>query len=335
MREFYDPSNDYTSSDNLFAYYFMTEIPFSIFDFEMELITGARVENYVLRLRTTSSLATGRKPINVDKFNHNLLPAVALIFRLNNISNLRLSFSRNINRPQFREIAPFLYYNFEDQTQVRGNPELKQAQISNYDIRFETFPEVNEIISLSLFLKEIRNPIEKVFVVSTGQNDRSYANAGFARNFGFEIEYRTSLGILTSLLENFTLVSNYSRIWSEIEETNQGTGRTLRPMQGQSPYVINLILSYSNIPMGISSSISYNRFGKRIYETANFAGNDIYEFPRNLLDFNLSKKILDNVELKLTIKDLLGEKIEFYENEELVRSFTANTKFSLGVSYQL
>jgi hypothetical protein len=335
MREFYDPSNDYTSSDNLFAYYFMTEIPFSIFDFEMELITGARVENYVLRLRTTSSLATGRKPINVDKFNHDLLPAVALIFRLNNISNLRLSFSRNINRPQFREIAPFLYYNFEDQTQVRGNPELKQAQISNYDIRFETFPEVNEIISLSLFLKEIRNPIEKVFVVSTGQNDRSYANAGFARNFGFEIEYRTSLGIITSLLENFTLVSNYSRIWSEIEETNQGTGRTLRPMQGQSPYVINLILSYSSIPMGISSSISYNRFGKRIYETANFAGDDIYEFPRNLLDFNLSKKILDNLELKFTIKDLLGEKTEFYENEELVRSFTANTKFSLGVSYQL
>lgn len=335
MREFYDPSNDYTSSDNLFASYFMTEIPFSVFSQEFIFISGIRIENYVLRLRTTSSIATGRRPINVDNFNNDLLPAFALIYRLNNFSNLRFAFSRTINRPQFREIAPFLYYNFEDQTQVRGNPELKQANISNYDIRYEIFPELNELISFSLFLKEFRNPIEKVFVISTGQNDRTFLNSGFARNYGFEIEYRTSLGLFVDLLDNFSFTTNYSRIWSEIEETNIGLNRKSRPMQGQSPYIINIMLGYNNPSLEFSGTISYNRFGKRIIETANFLGNDIYEFPRDVIDLVFTKMLLSKLELKFTVKDLLAKDYELYENEKLVRNFSANTKISLGVSYRL
>ncbi|AFH50721.1 Outer membrane receptor protein [Ignavibacterium album JCM 16511] len=335
MREYYDPSNDYTSFDNLFAYYVMTEVPYSLFNQEFIFIGGFRIENYVLRLRTKSSLATGSNPINVDNFNHDLLPAFALIYRLNNFSNLRLSYSHNINRPQFREIAPFLYYNFEDQTLIRGNPGLKQAYISNYDIRFETFPDLNEIISFSFFLKEFRNPIEKVFVISTGQNDRTFQNSGFARNYGFEIEYRTSVGFLTDILSNFSISGNYSKIWSEIEETNIGLDRKTRPMQGQSPYVINIMLGYNNPTIELSGTISYNRFGKRIVETANFLGSDIYEYPRDIIDVVFTKVLLSNLELKFTIKDLLAKDYELYENEKLVRNFSTNTKISLGVSYRL
>lgn len=335
MREYYDPSNDYNASDNLFAYYLMTEIPLSLFDQEFILITGLRIENYVLRLRTTSSLATGRLPVHIDKFNNDILPAFALIYKLTDQSNLRLAFSRNINRAQFREIAPFTYYNFEDQTIVRGNTELKQANISNYDIRYEIYPEINELVSFSLFLKEFRNPIERVFVISTGQNDRTFDNSSFARNYGFELEYRTSLGNFVSLLDNFTLTLNYSRIYSEIEETNIGLDRKTRPMQGQSPYVINLMFSYNNISLGFNGTISYNRFGKRIIETANFQGSDIYEFPRNMIDIVFTKNLFNNLELKLTIKDLLADDFEYFENDKLVRSFSANTKLSFGVSYRL
>ncbi len=335
LREYYDPSNDYTSSDNLFAYYVMTEIPFSIFNQNFIFINGLRVENYVLRLRTTSSLATGMLPINIDKFNNNLLPSFALIYKLNPVSNLRITFSRNINRPQFREIAPFTYYNFEDQTIVKGNPELKQASISNYDLRYELYPDINELISASFFLKEFRNPIERVFVISTGQNDRTFDNASFAKNYGIELEYRTSLKILTNLLENFTLTLNYSRIYSEIEETNIGLNRTTRPMQGQSPYVVNIMLSYNNSNLGFSGTIAYNRFGKRIVETANFQGSDIYEFPRNVLDLVLRKSLFNNIELSLTVKDLLAEDYEYFENEKLVRNFSTNTKLTFGVSYRL
>ena len=108
MREIYDPQNDYTSNDNLFGYFLMVELPFNVFNQELVLITGFRVENYDLRLRTTSSIATGMEPINIDKFNSDILPSFSLIYRYSENVNIRFSFSRTINRPQFREIAPFL-----------------------------------------------------------------------------------------------------------------------------------------------------------------------------------------------------------------------------------
>lgn len=335
MREYFDPSNDYTSSDNLFAYYFRFDIPFNVFDQNFAFISGLRVENYVLRLRTLSSIATGMKPIFVDRFSSDLLPGLSLIYYLNESINIRLSYSRTINRPRFREVAPFLYYNFEDQTLVRGNTELVQANISNYDLRFEAFPDLGELISVSLFLKELRNPIERVFVISTGNNDRTFKNASFARNAGIEFEYRTSLGKIVNLLDNFTLSANYSRIWSEIKETNIAVERKIRPMQGQSPYVINLALSYKNKLLKFSAFVSYNRIGKRIMETANFTGADIYEFPKDLIDIVVTKGLNEKIEFKLTVKDLLHQPIEFFEENRLMRRYTTNTKLSLGVSYKL
>ncbi|MGQ9644510.1 MAG: carboxypeptidase-like regulatory domain-containing protein, partial [Ignavibacterium sp.] len=97
MREFYDPSNDYTSSDNLFTYYIMTEFPVNIFEQNIIIITGIRIENNVQRLRTTSSIATGRNPINIDNFDNDLLHTVSVIYKLNEYSNLRLAYSYNIN----------------------------------------------------------------------------------------------------------------------------------------------------------------------------------------------------------------------------------------------
>jgi hypothetical protein len=335
MREYYNPSNIYSASDNLFGYFLMAELPFDVFDQNFVLVTGLRVENYELRLRTTSAISLGSLPLNVDNFNSDILPALTLIYRITDGSNLRFSFSRTVNRPQFRELAPFTYYNFEDQTLVSGNPSLVQANIANYDVRFETFPGIGELFSISVFLKELRNPIEKVFVISTGQNDRSFANASFARNIGFELEYRSSLGNIFQLLDNFNLTANYSRIWSEIEETNRGVDRTTRPMQGQSPYVINLSLSYQNNNLDLSANIAYNKFGKRIIETANFGGDDIYELPRDMIDLVLTKGIGEHVEFKLSLKDLLAQPFEYFEDEDLVRKYSTNAKLSLGVSYKL
>ncbi|MCU0413260.1 MAG: TonB-dependent receptor [Ignavibacteriaceae bacterium] len=335
MREYYNPSNVYSGSDNLFGYYLMAEIPFGLLNQDFDLIAGLRVENYELRLRSTSPISQGSMPIFVDNFNSDILPAISLIYKLNEASNVRFSFSKTINRPNFREIAPFTYYNFEDQTLVSGNTELVQANIANYDIRFETFPGIGELISASVFLKELRNPIEKVFVVSTGQNDRSFDNASFARNVGFELEYRTNLGRILGALNNFNITANYTRIWSEIEETNIGTGRSVRPMQGQSPYVINAALNYQNFDLSFSLNIAYNKFGKRIIETANFAGSDIYEYPRDVIDLVLIKELGQHIVFKFSIKDLLSQPFEYFEDNTLVRKYTANTKLTLGVSYNL
>jgi hypothetical protein len=106
-------------------------------------------------------------------------------------------------------------------------------------------------------------------------------------------------------------------------------------MQGQSPYVINLSLNYENIQYDFSINLLYNRFGKRIIETANFQGDDIYEFPRDIIDLVATKGIGDQVEIKFSIKDLFAQPSEYFEDDILVKKYTTNTKLSLGVSYKL
>jgi hypothetical protein len=76
-------------------------------------------------------------------------------------------------------------------------------------------------------------------------------------------------------------------------------------------------------------------FGKRIIETANFAGRDIYEYPRDVIDIVFTKWFGNHFTVKLSITDLLGQPFEYFEDDILVRKYTANTKLTLGVGYTL
>ena len=66
--------------------------------------------------------------------------------------------------------------------------------------------------------------------------------------------------------------------------------------------------------------------GKRIYLVGDIqagAGSpDVYENPRALIDFQISKKFSNNkAEIKLTISDLLNQRQIFYQNN------TSNTSY--------
>lgn len=331
--EYVNATNIYSAGDETFAIYGMTEIPFSVFGENFLAILGVRNENYILRLRTNDPF-TGF-PINLDYLNPSMLPSINLIYRMNNSTNLRFSYTETVNRPQFREIAPFNYYDFQEQTNIGGNVNLKEAKIANYDLRFETFPNIDELISISLFYKEINDPIEKIILSSTSNNVRTFTNASFARNWGYEAEVRSSLGNLASFLDNFTFIGNYTKLYSELEEFQEGAPVRKRRMQGQSPYVINLSLNYRNISLDGSISFSYYKFGKRIVEVASSYNADWIEKPRDLLDLVITKNIGNHFEIKIGIKDILSQPYEIFEEETLVRQINTNTKFGLGVSYRL
>jgi hypothetical protein len=331
--EYINATNTYSAGDEIFSMYGMTEIPFSLLGENFLAVFGARSENYILRLRTNDPF-TGF-PINLDYLNPSLLPSLNLIYRMNNATNLRFSYTETVNRPQFREVAPFNYYDFQEQTNIGGNIDLKEATIANYDIRFETFPNIDELISFSLFYKEINDPIEKIILSSSSNNVRTFINASFARNWGFEAEIRSSLGNLVSFLDNFTFIGNYTRLYSELEEFQEGAPIRKRRMQGQSPYVINLSMNYTNTSIDGSISLSYYKFGERIVEIASSYNADWLEKPRDLLDLVISKNIGSHFEIKLGIKDILSQPYEIFENETLVRQINTNTKFGLGVSYRL
>ncbi len=331
--EYQNATNNYTAGDEIFAFYFLTEFPFSVFNQDFSFIAGVRNENYILRIRTRD-FTTGL-PLNLDYINPNLLPSINLIYKVSELTNIRASYSQTLNRPQFREVAPFSYFDFQEQTNTSGNIDLREAKITNYDLRIETFPDVGELYSFSLFYKEIQNPIEKTVLASSGNNVRTFINGPFAKNWGFELELRTSLGRLYKPLSNFSLSANYTRLWSETQEFNEGVPDRIRRMEGQSPYVVNVSLNYKSISLGAGLSIMYYKFGERIVQVASIFNDDWIETPRDLIDLVFTKDLGDHFEIKIGVKDLLAQNYEIKEGDIVTRNSSANTKYTFGVGYRL
>ncbi len=334
--EYVNGSNNYSASEKTFAAYLMGEIPTTILDRELQLIGGFRVEN---DLQSIHSRDISRKiPISNQIKKVDFLPSINLTYKISDRTNIRLSYSQTLNRPELRELAPFAYFDFTTQTSLRGNPNLQRSFIKNYDLRVETFPGLGKLLSASLFYKKISNAIEKVVVTGSALgSERTFMNSDNARVYGYEVEIKYSFGFISDYLENLSFNLNYSRINSEV--TVSGTETTIerikRPLQGQSPYVINFGLFFVEPNYGSSISISYNRIGERIVEVATSYVEDIVEIPRDVIDLKVTQKIIGGLSLNFSVKDLLSKDQVFKQGNQISRKIKTNSTYSIGLNYKL
>lgn len=294
-------ANKYQARNLLTAGYVALSLPIG----KLNIYGGVRAEYNVLTLDGYFDVNT---PVHINNPTVNLFPSVNASYNLSEKSLIRLAYASTINRPEFREVSPLVYYDFTEKTTVTGNPDLKDASIQNLDLRFELYPSPNETFSIATFYKCFNNPIEMVSV-GTGSS-YSYDNAISATNYGLELEMKKSLENLIGL-RNFALSMNVSYIYSQVKFDDNLIERS-RPLQGQSPVVVNAALFYQNDKMGLSSSLMYNVVGKRILIAAQLNQGqvvvpDVYEMPRHVVDFSLNKKIGKRWELKLGVKDLLSQ----------------------------
>jgi hypothetical protein len=104
-----------------------------------------------------------------------------------------------------------------------------------------------------------------------------------------------------------------------------------RALQGQSPYLINAGLQFNDNKGDFGMSVLYNRIGQRISDVGFEGYPSIYENSRDLIDVQLSKKILKSkAELKLNFSDLLNQDYVFYQNLSNKKSFNSKTDNSLN-----
>jgi TonB-dependent receptor len=309
---------------------------------------GVRYESFTQKLQSVDY--TGQ-PVDIDRPTNSFLPSMNLTYSLNEKQQLRFSASRTLTRPEFREIAPFSFYDFGLNANIQGNPALVPGSITNFDVRYEFYPGENQMLSASLFYKDFTNPIEFTFS-STGAGSRTFqfANLKSARNFGFEAEFRKHLGFIAPGGENFTVFSNLAIIGSDLDLSGVGFYDANRPLQGQSPYVFNAGLTY-NAPFGLSSTVIFNRIGDRVNQVGigdpvtgeGYA--DIYERHRNLLDLSISQKFAQRGELKLTFNDLLRPNFIFYQDnnrnqrfdddvDNVMQSIEVGTTISLSAGWR-
>ena len=278
---------------------------------------------------------------NIDTTS--LMPALNLVYKVGESSNVRASFTQTVARPNMREIAPFGAFGFIGEPPVFGNPDLRLTSIDNYDLRYEIFPNAGEVLALSAFYKRFRDPIVQTFRLS-GTQQFTWTNSESANLYGLELELRKSLGFLTSKLTNFTVSSNLALIQSNqlIDQQEFETSLNVDPnaqrerrFNGQSPVVINANLSYTTPESGWDAIIAFNFFGDRLQGIGAVGSPDVFERGRSVLDVSISKKI-QNFTIALRGRNLLNPKFESYstfDREYIFQSYEQGRDFSVGLSY--
>ncbi len=339
-------SDSYDASNNQIAGYVSGNYSFTK---KLNLIAGVRVEKNVQKLNSYD--ISRNAPVNYKRDLTNILPSANLTYNFSEKALLRLAYGKTLNRPEFREVAPFSFYDFVNNRVITGNPTLNNAEIDNYDFRYEFYPTPAEVISVAAFYKNFKNPIEVIFDGVNNAN-LTFGNAESAYSAGFEIEVKKSLDKLTAspLLSKINLVFNgafiYSRVKLGAASQNQSDNR---PLQGQSPYIINAGINYNDAKKNTQISLLFNVIGKRIYAVGNsFAAGypDWYEMPRNVVDFTFSKEIAKNLMLKGGITDILnqrnliiqdGNKDNTFDSnvDQIIQSYSPGRTYSLGLVYTL
>ncbi len=303
---------------------------------EMEIAEsqGAEVPATVIREQTAS--------IDVGK----LLPALNVIYKVNETSNIRASFTQTIARPNMRELAPFGAFNGADPLIV-GNPGLDLTSIDNYDLRYEFFPKAGEVISASGFYKKFEDPIVSTFIIAGENQQFTWVNSDEAEVYGVELEFRKKLDFIMPALQDFTVSTNFTLMTSEQQISEQECSTSLevnpdfdcsRQFNGQSNYIINANLSYTNADNGWGGTIAYNYFDDRLASLGEVGTPDIFERGRSVLDVGASKQ-LGNFRVSLRGRNLINPAFErfseFGGETYIFNLFERGREVSLGLSYSL
>ncbi len=345
--------NNYSGTNTLLAAYAAVNMPFG----PVNIYTGVRYEyNDMCLVRNTRDREYSPRAAHYR--TSDAFPSANITYRITDQHQLRASYGMSVNRPEFREVSPSVYYDFDLASNVQGNIDLTACHVHNADLRYEFYPKGNkgEIISLAAFYKHFRNPIEWTYTVTGGTDlTYSYQNADRAYSYGLELDLRKDLAFMG--MRGFQFTFNGSLIKSRVQFP-EGSRETARPMQGQSPYLINTGLFYAHERTGWSCSVLYNRIGKRLIGVGRSVGltgsddaitiPDSYEMPHDALDLNLAKTFGDHWTIRFSARDVIGEKIVYQQLanttlsdgstrqiKQITRSFRPGRTFLLSVTWKL
>jgi outer membrane receptor protein involved in Fe transport len=341
-----NPNDSYTAGNTLLAGYGMVNVPLSK---KFNAIVGLRVEDNTQRLE---SAFLGGAKASVSNPVTSALPSTNLSYNFSDKMLVRAAYGRTINRPEFRELAPFSFYDFDFNVVYEGYTGLKISTVDNFDARWEFYPTPSEVISLAAFYKKFKNPIEievEPGSGSLGAKTFIYQNADNAQSAGLELEVKKGLASISAspFLEKISVLFNAAWIYSRVKLREGSEGQSdNRPLQGQSPYIVNTGINYNNPKTNFQVNLLYNVIGKRIFAVGFQGYPDLYEMPRNVMDLTFSKGIGERILVKGGIQDIFNQAVlilqdgnqdgKFDRNkDEVMQSYKPGRLVSIGLSYQI
>lgn len=361
-------TDNYTASQLLLSGFLATDI---LLLRNLRLNAGVRVE-YSDQQVDTFDLFT-EEPVTARLHTITPLPALNLTLPFAGGSQMRFGVSKTVNRPDLRELSTAPKDGLVGEGQLRGNDELKQADIYNADLRYERYITEEESLSFGVFGKYFVNAIEVQKLVGAA-NTFTFVNVPAAYNVGAELEWQLSFSLVSDLMRGLIMnvrlrdfqaeqrfrriVGGLSTFFRDVKTSGnvalihsrvdyqgvdiQGVNTSVvRPLQGQSPYVINVSLGYENSvswsqmrPLMTSIFLNYNVFGPRISRLGAETIPDYYEQPFHQLDLVFKQRFSYVFSISFKAQNLLDlPAVETVgEDQEISRNFKGRT-FSLGASF--
>jgi len=331
-------TDNYTASLEADAFY--GNLDFTIAE-TVRVSGGVRVEDWTQEVVTFEIANPNAVPVLSSLGDTDLFPAASLTWLIGQRQQLRASYAETIIRPDFKELSPAPFTDPVLEREVIGNAELVPSDVQHLDLRWEFYPDLEELISLGVFYKKIDQPIE--LTVQSGVEQRlSFANAEEAENFGVEFEGRKTLGFvgrwlgMEPLLSRFWLAGNVSLIESEITIPRDQQGiltSTSRELQGQSPLIVNFQVGYDDPNSGLEATVLYNFVGERITEVGVLGAPDQIEQGAAELDFVVRWNWADRLSLSAKFSNLLDSPFEIRQGPEITQRYKTGRTFSLGIGY--
>lgn len=289
------------------------------------------------------------------------LPGGTITYELGNDMQVRISGSKTIARPQFRELVAQLYLDTESNRNFRGNPSLVDSKLTNAEARYEWFFARDQRFTLGGFYKKIDRPIETYSSVnaSDGSVNTSFANAPEATLYGAELEAQKYVPLNNVFGGDFfatrraVLVANYTYSHSKIKVTDgdqavingtsQSAGNLFRngqPLTGQSDHLVNLQIGLEDTEKLSQVTLLVNYASERVTSRGPSGQPDIYERPGVQLDFVAREGISVmgvDTELKFTARNILATNYQEFQklngNKIFYNRYAVGAQFSLGLGF--
>ncbi|HEX9734179.1 MAG TPA: TonB-dependent receptor [Thermoanaerobaculia bacterium] len=331
IQEVTRPTDTYLGDHEIRAGYLQGDVAWR----KWRLVIGARVEDSNQEVTTFDRNNPDNPPIVSVIDDADVLPALNLVYALNGHANLRFSASRTVNRPEFRELAPFQFTHVVGGFAVTGNPDLVRAEITSYDARWEWFPSAGDVIAASLFYKDFQDPIENVLLAGA-EFLETYQNVEKARNYGFELELRRGLGALAKALDDWSVVFNYAFVDSRItiDPSISPLTNAERALVGQPDNVFNAILEWSRPESGSLVRLLYNFTDDKVARAGGFGQPDVIEDARGTFDLVWGQALRRGFEFKLSGSNLFAEERLWSQGGEVFRLYDPGRSLSFSIAYK-
>jgi outer membrane receptor protein involved in Fe transport len=328
-----DPLN-YDASEKIGAFYVMEKLAFA----NIQFVAGVRSEytnqGYNLKFPTEGARNEGNQEY-VD-----ILPSFNLKLTLQENTNLRLAYSKALNRPSFFEIVPYsiIYEEYKE----RGNPDLKHTLAHNFDIRYEYFPTPSEQFMAGIFYKNIKNPIEFGMMNGFGQ-DVFYmpTNFGTANNYGLEldiIKYFSWFGIKANYTyTNSNITTTKMRVLPNPDpnaETNIITEyvNQTRPLYGQAAHVANISFLFREKNKGWDGQLAFSYTGNRLVIVSRYLNDDSWQSGYISMDASIERRFFKGFTLFAKASNLLNSPmIQYVKRNETNEMLTDVATYHGGI----